>query len=140
MTAEELWRQSGLTGEYEAWAFEDAPDQLADLVRQGIKTATCSAYDLYRIEGEPVPKVGGYSVILDSRGDAVCIVKTTKVCVMAFDRVSEAHARKEGEGDRTLSHWRTVHRDYLTRVLARNNLTFSEKTAVVCEEFELAYV
>ena len=46
MTAEELWRCSGLTGEYEAWAFGEAPDKLASLVKGGIKTATCSAYDL----------------------------------------------------------------------------------------------
>ena len=47
MTAEELWKSSGLEGTYEAWAFGEAPDKLADLVVRGIKTATCSAYDLY---------------------------------------------------------------------------------------------
>ena len=43
MTAEELWKSSGLTGTYEAWPFGEAPDKLAGLVAQGIKTATCSA-------------------------------------------------------------------------------------------------
>ena len=32
MTAEELWGESGLTGEYEAWAFGGAPDKLTGLV------------------------------------------------------------------------------------------------------------
>ena len=32
MTAEELWDESGLTGEYEAWAFGGAPDKLTGLV------------------------------------------------------------------------------------------------------------
>ena len=45
MTAKEMWKESGLAGEYEAWAFGEAPDQLALLVKDGIKTATCSAYD-----------------------------------------------------------------------------------------------
>ena len=48
MNAEELWKTSGLTGTYEAWSFVEAPDKLADLALQRIKTATCSAYDLYQ--------------------------------------------------------------------------------------------
>ena len=32
MTAEELWAKSGLSGQYEAWAFGGAPDKLAALV------------------------------------------------------------------------------------------------------------
>ena len=58
MTAEELWKKSGLAGTYEAWPFGGAPDKLADLVLQRIKTATCSAYDLYQIENEPLPQAG----------------------------------------------------------------------------------
>ena len=56
MTAEELWERSGLTGTYEAWSFAEAPDKLAELVVRGVKTATCSAYDLYRINSEPIPR------------------------------------------------------------------------------------
>lgn len=53
MTAEELWERSGLSGSYEAWSFGEVPDKLAELVVQGIKTAACSAYDLYQINNEP---------------------------------------------------------------------------------------
>ena len=67
MTPDELWKESGLTGEYEAWAFGESPDKLAALVKDGIKTATCSAYDLYEIENESLPKAGEYSIILNSR-------------------------------------------------------------------------
>ena len=47
---------------YEAWGFGDVPDQLADLVLTGIKTATASAYDLSFMEGEadPLPQSGDY--------------------------------------------------------------------------------
>ena len=34
MTAEELWKRSGLTGMYEVWAFGEAPDKLASLVKE----------------------------------------------------------------------------------------------------------
>ena len=139
MTAEELWRKSRLTGSYESWAFGDAPDKLAALVKNGVKTATCSAYDLYQTDSEPLPKEGEYSVILDSNGEAVCIVKTVKVYITEFHLVSAEHAYKEGEGDRTLEYWRKEHTDFLIRELSKIHLTFSENTKVVCEEFELVY-
>ena len=45
MTAEELWDESGLTGEYEAWAFGGAPVMLEGLVTSGrsaARFAVCS--------------------------------------------------------------------------------------------------
>ena len=137
MTAEEMWERSGLTGRYEAWAFGEAPDKLAELVLRGVKTATCSSYDLYEADGEPLPKEGDYSVILDSEGSAVCVIRTTKVHVEEFRRVSEEHAYKEGEGDRSLEYWRKVHESFLTNELASINKTFDVNTKVVCEEFEV---
>ena len=139
MTAEELWEESGLSGDHEAWAFGEAPDKLAELVVQGIKTATCSAYDLYQMNNEPLPKAGDYSIILDSREEAVCIIKTRKVYVTEFRKVSEEHAFKEGEGDRSLEYWRMVHINFLTNELAAVQKTFDENTKVVCEEFEVVY-
>ena len=139
MTAEELWKQSGLTGTYEAWAFGGAPDRLAELVLQGVKTATCSAYDLYLEEREPLPKEGDLSVILNARDEAVCIIRTTKVYVTAFDRATPEHAWKEGEGDRSLEYWRKVHVEFLTGELASIGREFSGQAQVVCEEFEVVY-
>ena len=139
MTAVELWEKSGLTGTYEAWPFGGAPDKLADLVVQGIKTATCSAYDLYQISDEPLPKEGDYSVILNSRDEAVCIIKTTRVYVTEFNKVSDEHAFKEGEGDRSLEYWRQVHVIFLTNELAPVHKSFDDSTKVVCEEFEVVY-
>ena len=139
MTSEELWKRSGLNGTYEAWSFGEAPDKLADLVLQGIKTATCSAYDLYLINHEPLPQTGDYSIILNSNEEAVCIIKTLKVYVTAFNQVSDEHAYKEGEGDRSLEYWRKVHVKFLTNELASVHKSFNENTKVVCEEFEVMY-
>ena len=139
MTAEELWEKSGLSGTHEAWAFGEAPDKLAELVVQGIKTATCSAYDLYQINNEYIPQAGDYSIIVDSREEAVCIVKTLKVYVTEFRNVSEEQAFKEGEGDRSLEYWRQVHISFLTKELATVHKIFDESTKVVCEEFEVVY-
>ncbi|MBQ6477842.1 MAG: ASCH domain-containing protein [Erysipelotrichaceae bacterium] len=139
MTAEELWQKSGLQGSYEAWAFGGAPDKLAELTRKGIKTATCSALVLYEQEGEEIPKEGDYSVILNARQEAVCIIRTTKVYIESFDKVSTEHAFKEGEGDRSLIYWREVHREFFTDELESVNMTFDEKMKLVCEEFEVVY-
>lgn len=137
MTAEELWQKSGLSGEYEAWAFSDAPDKLAALVQEGIKTATCSAYDLYVAENEPIPKVGDYSIILDSKDNAVCIVRTSKITICPFKDVTAEHAFKEGEGDRSLEYWRQVHKEFLESELGKIDMAFNEEAKVICEEFEL---
>lgn len=139
MMAEELWKRSGLTGEYEAWAFGDDADTLAQLVKDGIKTATCSAYCFYEMENEVLPAEGGYNIVLDSRNNAVCITQTTKVYVIPFSQVTSDHAYREGEGDRSLSYWRGVHRKFFTEELEAEGLEFSEDIPLVCEEFRVVY-
>ena len=56
MNAEELWKLSGLEGDYEAWKFGEACDELSDLVKRGIKTATSSSYLNYLAKEEKVPQ------------------------------------------------------------------------------------
>ena len=144
MQANELWAQfaqaNNLTNEsYDAWAFGGAPDELAQLVLQGEKMATSSAYDIYQVKNQPLPQAGEYSVILNSKREAVCIIRTTKVQILPFDKVDEQHARKEGEGDKSLSYWRKIHRDFFKTALQKIGLSFDESRKVVCEEFEVVY-
>ena len=140
MTAEEMYEQCfGNSEGCDSWAFGDKADELAELVVQGIKTATSSAYDLYEVEGEALPEAGECSVIVDSHDEARCIIKTTKVYMTAFDKVSESHAYKEGEGDRSLAYWREVHEKFFTDCLKEVGLSFSSAMNVVCEEFEVIY-
>lgn len=143
MKAEQMWEcystQNNIQAGYEAWAYGDAPDKLAKLTLDGAKTATASAYPLYAQEQEPIPEPGQYSVILDSREEAVCILQTTKVYVTPFSRVSEEQAWKEGEGDRSLRYWRKVHREFFTKELEEAGMSFTEEMDVVCEEFVRVY-
>ncbi len=135
MNAQQMWEAFGGRGEYEAWRFGGDADALAELVLAGKKTATASAYPLYELENEPLPKAGEYSVILDSRDEAVCVIQTTKVYVVPFDQVSPGHAAREGEGDLSLTDWRAVHRAFFAGELEAAGLTFHESMKVVCEEF-----
>lgn len=79
MTPQELWQaykkiNPRIGDQIDAWAFGVEADQLADLVLKGEKTATASAYELYKIENEPLPQSGTFDVILDSQDRAVCII------------------------------------------------------------------
>lgn len=139
MTAQEMWRSFCLaekvSGEYQAWAYGDDPDTLAELTLEGKKTATASAYPAYALEGEPLPQEGEYSVILNAREEAVCVIRTEKVTVCPFNQVGEEQAWKEGEGDRTLEYWRRVHRKFFSEELQTMGMVFDEEMPVVCEEF-----
>lgn len=144
MTGEEMWTacagQYGLVrGEYDAWAFGGDPDGLAALVLAGIKTATASAYPLYALEGEPLPEAGEYSVILNSRDEAVCVILTDRVTVVPYRDVGAEHARREGEGDRSLAYWRQVHEAFFREEMAAAGLAFTEDMPVVCEEFHAVW-
>lgn len=144
MTDKEMWKDfcrqcTNQPERYDSWAFGDDPDMLASLVLQGKKTATASVLDLYELDGEELPKVGTYSVIMDSKDHAVCIIKDTAVTVVPFRDVDEEQARFEGEGDLSLDYWRDVHRQCFSEWMSESGLVFSEDTKVVLEKFEVVY-
>ena len=141
MNAEQMWaayaagHPEAAGADYDAWAFGGDPDGLARLVLSGVKTATASAYPLYALEGEPLPEAGEYSVLLDSREEAVCVIRTERVFTAPFREVGPEQARREGEGDRSLAYWRRVHEAFFTEELAGAGLRFTPELPVVCEEF-----
>lgn len=146
MTGEEMWNTfvaahpEAAKAAYEAWCYGgDAADELARLTADSIKTATASAYPLYELEQEELPRAGEYNVILLTDGTALCITKTTKVNLVPYRDVSGDHAFREGEGDRSLSYWRKVHEAFFTEELASAGLTFTEDMTVVCEEFQVVF-
>ena len=144
MTEKELWKafidKNDIEDfEHGAWSFGTEADSLAMLVCNGEKTATSSALPLYELENEPLPEAGAYDVLLDSKGNAVCIIKTTKVYIRPFNEVSAEHAYKEGEGDKSLEYWRDIHERVFTEWLKEAGSEFTFNMNVVCEEFEVVY-
>ena len=146
MTAKQMWKAflknapEAPAKEVDAWHYsgEDG-DRLAELTARGIKTATSSAYPVFEAVGETLPRSGEYSVVTRRDGTAVCVVYTSKVYVIPYKDVSEAHAWREGEGDRSLSYWRKVHQAFFTECLEQQGLLFSEEMSVVCEEFSRVF-
>ena len=124
---------------YSAWKYGELADELAELTLKNIKTATASAYELYAVDNDPLPKVNEFNIILDSKDEAVCITKTTKVSIVPFLEVSEEHAFKEGEGDRSLAMWRKEHKKLFTQWYQEEKLKITDNIPVVCEEFKVVY-
>lgn len=127
---------------YSTWHFCDNKadaDELAMLVRSGKKRATAGALWAYEAEGEPVPRVGDFSVITDWAGHAQCIIRTSRVEVVPFDEVGEEFAATEGEGDGSLDYWRQAHWSAFGRELEAIGRPLEPNLPVVCEEFDMVF-
>jgi uncharacterized protein YhfF len=114
-------------------------DELAGLIMDGKKTATCSLLYEYQRDDEPLPQVGRKQVVVNGDGHPVCITETTDVEVKRFDEVDEDFAHAEGEGDRTRASWARVHQDFFERILAKEGRTFGNDTLLVCVRFKVLH-
>ena len=120
-----------------AWQFGADPDYIAQLVIDGIKTATCSGYIFYELENEPLPTTDDYSIILNSDDKPVAIIKTVEVALTPMNEVTEEFAVAEGEGKRTYQYWWEAHEKFFRNELHAIGREFSEDMLLVCERFEV---
>ena len=81
----------------------------AELIRNGIKKATCSMKYWYEKGGEKMPRIGHLQVVTDWYGNPTSIIETTAVRECKFSEVSEEFAYLEGEGDKSLQWWQKAH-------------------------------
>ncbi|QWX83804.1 ASCH domain-containing protein [Cellulophaga sp. HaHaR_3_176] len=118
---------------------EKEANESVNLVLKGIKSANTLALLDLQSRKEALPKIGDFNIITDWNGDAKCIVKTTAVKLKPYFSIDANYAIKEGEGDKSLSYWKTKHWDYYTRNLNKINRTPKESMIVVCQEFEKVF-
>ena len=83
--------------------------------------------------------MGGYSVVTDFAGTSRCVIRTSEIKIHPFDEVDAAFAFDEGEGDRSLDHWRQVHWDYFVKRCVELEKDADLKMPVICERFALLY-
>jgi uncharacterized protein YhfF len=124
----------------EIFAFGDSAelaDELGALVLAGAKRATASSAWTFEQQGRAPPRAGDLSIVLDGRGCALCVIRTTGVEQRRFDDVDAAFAADEGEGDASLDFWRRVHSAFFSRECARLGRAFSGDMPVLCERFEV---
>ena len=144
---QQVWEEFRATGHPEAvlagaFAFGDSPelaDELAYLVLNGPKRATAGLVLEFERDGEPLPRPGDHSIVLNGRGDRVCVIRTTEVEVKPLSQVDDQFAWDEGEGDRSLTWWRQAHDRYFTRQCEQLGVPFRDDLAVVFERFELVW-
>lgn len=127
---------------HDADSFGDSPrmaDELGALVANGTKTATCSALWEWEYESEPLPETGAKCVVLDGSGEPLCIIETVEVEIRPYNEVDARFAYEEGEGDRSLQHWRDAHWRFFTRSLAEIGKESTPEMPLVCERFRVVY-
>ena len=138
---DEFWqgkqKPTHVVAEQFGWEYTSMADELAGLIIEGKKTATCSAYIHYELNDEPVPQVGSYTIILSSKDEPVAIIKTTFVEIIPMSEVDTQFAAAEGEGDLSYEYWYEGHKKFFTKELAKYGKEFSDDMLVVCERFEL---
>lgn len=120
-----------------AWQIGDSlelANELADLIKKGIKTASCGSFASYQQE-EYAPRIGSYNIILDSQDVPVCVIRLVSMRLVRFCDVTADFARKEGEGDLSLEYWRKEHQRFFTR-----EGYFSNDMELITEEFEVVEV
>jgi uncharacterized protein YhfF len=120
-----------ITAELESFSFGDSPelaDELLKLVLDGKKTATCWAAS----EGDKGVVAGKPWVVKDGQGRPRAIIETVELTRRRFEDVDASFARDEGEGDRSLRHWRRAHTNHFTR-----QGTFTPGMELYCERFRL---
>jgi len=120
----------------QAWAFGNLPElanDLATLVAKGIKTASCCSLTSY-LQDLPITP-GSYHIILDGENRPVCVIRMMTLRLLRFDKVTEADAYREGEGDKSLAYWQQAHRDFF-----KAEGTFAEDMELIVTEFQLAEV
>ena len=121
----------------DAWQMGDSPalaTELANLIKKGIKTASCGSFASYQQEAS-APRIGSYNIILDGQNVLVCVTRLISMRLVRFCDVTEAFARKEGEGDLSLAYWQKEHQRFFT-----SEGHFSEEMELVAEEFEVVEV
>ena len=133
------------------FASEDAPkvirlgdnekdaDLYADLICKETKRAMSHSLQVLQLSGQPLPRIGNFYVVTDWEGHAKCVIRTTAVKLLPYFSIREEQARLEGEGDKSLEHWKKSHWDYYTRELEKFGKTPKESMIVVFEEFEMLY-
>ncbi len=117
-------------------------DRLVAAILSGAKTSTSSLVVEYEHEGEPLPRAGGRSVVVDSAQRPLAVIEATEVRVLPLAEVDLDFARDEGEGFESVAEWRTAHERFWTSddfraAIERSDFEVHDETLVVAERFRV---
>ena len=114
-------------------------DGLVQLYLVGHKIAGSSLLADFVAAGDQLPSIGKFWIVLDSTGEARCIVRTDRVDQTKFKDVGMEVAIAEGEGDLSLAYWRKAHAEFFQPFLQSWGVNDLEEAIVVTEFFRVVY-
>lgn len=117
----------------------EVTDKLLALYQSGKKAAASSLVKAFEVDGEPLPAVGAYWIVLNGQGHPACILKTVRVDINRFSDVPAEVAIAEGEGDCSISDWKRLHRKFYTPYLDELGIQDLDAADVITEFFEMVY-
>lgn len=123
--------------------YGDSPElerELVELIKSGSKTASASLVWAYEAEGLPAPEPGDIEIVVGAQGQPEVVTQIQSVEILPYSDVSFEHAALEGEGDKSLQHWRKGHWRFFSRECGRLGLLPSEQMLVVCTRFKVLNV
>mgnify|MGYP003522197573 FL=1 len=111
-------------------------DECAELVMKKIKQATSPSVWWFEKNKEEIPKIGDIAIVTNWNKEPKAIIRTKKVEIVKFKNITPEYAFIEGEGNKTLEHWKKVHWGYYTNEMHKFNEKPNEEMKIVCEYFE----
>ena len=112
---------------------------LLQLILTGPKRATACLLRDVEAGGEMMAHVGSHVVVLDGSGRPQAIWRTKTVEVKPLNRIDDAFAWDEGEGDRTRDDWLAMHRGHFEQRSRAEGFSFDDSMPAVFERFTLVW-
>lgn len=137
MKLEEMWNKylelNNLSDmDYGAYEYDDLN---IEKILQGKKKAEISLYDSYD-NVEPLPIKGDHALVLNTSGDAICVIKNNNVRLIDFKAVKKLYKLlgydnyEDFSNDNILS---------LEDDLKTMNKSLTDETIIILEEFDVVY-
>ncbi len=114
---------------------EQLSENQAQLIKNGVKTLTATPQALYQAKSLNEPKIGDLKLVTYSNGNVCCAVQTTKVDVIAFNKISRLQVYQAADGDRSLAYWQMTRQMFFKRALQQHNLQFDDTLPIVLENY-----
>ena len=114
-------------------------DELIELYLEGRKMASSGLVEGFKACNAPLPKVGNYWMILNSKEEPKCIVKTLAIEFYIFSEVPEKVSLAEGEGDSSIEYWRKAHKAFFKPYLQDWGIANIDEATVITEYYDVVY-
>ncbi len=127
---------------YHVWHFGNnrrLANELAELVKSGIKTATSTLLCEIEHDNEVISRVGDSVVVTEWDGKPVCVIEIIEVEIKSFNEIDQQFAYDYGEGERTLEWWLKDMWIYYEKVCKGIGKSPSEDMLLLCERFRVVY-